>query len=327
MYALTNESLPEQILFNTERPVVLVSAADGRFVMPMTVALHSALCNLDPGDPVIVYILADGICDQDRAHSLAVLQRAHPRVAVRWLAPDIPDARTFPEKLWHSRATYLRLLVPSVLPDRIGRALYLDADTVVCRDLAPLWSVDMRGHSVMAVEGWGHATLGVAIPQLMHLVGAPADKPYFNSGVMLMDLHRWREQRIVERTLDFLQAHKDLIVWADQDPLNAVLAGEWGQLDLSYNVQIATLHHPKGVNERDRERYLQAASDPAILHYTWKRKPWHWRYSGPKNDAFLRAAIKSGWFAPLEGQTWQASRALSHLAYRRAVSVKQLARA
>ena len=300
-------------------PIVIVSAGDRDFAMPMAMSLYSALSTLDPARSVFVYLIADGISASDQARCLAVVENAHHHATVEWVTPDASTFSSLPTSPWNTRATYLRLLIPALVPKRFERVLYLDGDVIVARDLAPLWSVDMGDHPVLAVENFSEPTLGTALPQVLHHIDAPPDTPYFNAGVLLMDMPRWRERMIAERALDFLHAHGDQVLFADQDALNAVLAGDWGQLDPSWNIQLLTLshygHHRYDERER-RERQNALLSNPGILHYTGPRKPWHWGYGGPADGAFLRGVVESGWFGSPGGQAWRAGRALSHMAYR-----------
>ena len=163
------------------------------------------------------------------------------------------------------------------------------------------------------------------MPHLVEALELPPAALYFNAGVLLMNVRRWRSERVVERAIEFLQKHGDTISWADQDALNVILCGNWGQLDPSWNVQLITVGR-YGESRYDnparlrRQRALLA--DPGILHYAGPHKPWHWRYAGLADRSFLRAVIDSGWFEGGDGQVWRAGRALSHLACRRARNVK-----
>ena len=47
--------------------------------------------------------------------------------------------------------TFLRLIVPNILPAEIERVLYLDTDTLIANSVLPLFSLDMKGKAVGAV--------------------------------------------------------------------------------------------------------------------------------------------------------------------------------
>ncbi|MCW3798492.1 glycosyltransferase family 8 protein [Sphingomonas sp. BN140010] len=303
-------------------PHAIVLAGDRDFAFPMTVALHSALYHFDPSKAVDVYLLSQGITPADQERSLRAVQGVHPRATIKWIDVDDADLSDLPTGLWHSRGMYLRLLIPSLLTDRYRRVLYMDGDIVVKRDLSALWRLDTGNHAVMAVPNFSEPTLGTAMPHLMAAIDAPPDRGYFNSGVLFMDLPRWRERRIVERTLEFIRRHREQLAFGDQDSLNAVFAGDWGQLDPAYNVQLLTLNRFGAKEGSDphglREQLLREA---AMLHYTGPQKPWNLRYAGAASDDFLEAAGRSGWLRSPPA-LWKAEYTAAHFAVRQAAMVK-----
>ncbi|KAA2232462.1 glycosyltransferase family 8 protein [Salinarimonas soli] len=306
-----------------EHPIVIVTAGDAGYALPMTVALHSALTALDQTRAVKVFVIGHEIDPGHQARATAALRGAHPHVEVGWLRADQSSFSGLPTSHWHSPAMYLRLLIPSLLPAEFERVLYIDGDVVVSRDLSPLWSLGMNGHPVMAVENFSDPTLDAAIPGLVSALGLDGAAPYFNSGVMLIDVPLWRELSIVERTLEVLGRHPDKISFGDQDALNAAIAGDWGALDPSYNVQLHTVADfgHRRWSPRERRRQQRALlSAPTILHYTGPRKPWQVRYRGRKAGGFLAAAARSGWFGGL-GQAWGFGLGAGQMAFRAAAAM------
>ena len=49
--------------------------------------------------------------------------------------------------------------------------------------------------------------------------------PYFNSGVMVIDVGAWRAARMSQRVLEFVVTHHAALDLADQDAMNAVIRG------------------------------------------------------------------------------------------------------
>src|SRR5262249_6196486 len=95
--------------------------------------------------------------------------------------------------------------------------LYLDADTLVVDDLAPLFTHGLDGRYVAAVAN-------VLEPQFAdrpQKLGLPAGQPYFNSGVLLLNLAAMRADHCTERILHC--ARTEPLLWPDQDALNLVL--------------------------------------------------------------------------------------------------------
>ena len=69
------------------------------------------------------------------------------------------------------------------------------------------------------------------------VIGFDAGEPYFNSGMILIDMARWRERNCEQRVLDVLARWGHELPWMDQDALNIALRGEVRFLDLVWNWQ------------------------------------------------------------------------------------------
>ena len=75
-----------------------------------------------------------------------------------------------------------RLFMGEMLPDCVKRVLYLDCDTVVLASLKKLWQTDLKGRLFGAVM---EPTI---YPAVKASIGLGKEDPYFNSGVLLIDL-------------------------------------------------------------------------------------------------------------------------------------------
>ena len=241
-------------------PIVLVAGADAAYTVPLGVTLFSAVRRLPKSQRVEVHVVDGGLATHERVLVKQTVGGAHPRVDVAWHRDDSDDLRGLTGKNHVSAAAYLRLLIPRMVPG--DRALYLDSDLVVQRDLSDLWETDLEGATVGAVRDEQIPTLGAA-----GLPRAPenAQAAYFNSGVLLMDLRAWRSRSVSERVLADLRAYGDQYRMTDQDALNESLSGDWRALDPRWNVQVF--------------RSAQAAAplpsgEAFILHYTTGSKPW-----------------------------------------------------
>jgi lipopolysaccharide biosynthesis glycosyltransferase len=162
-----------------------------------------------------------------------------------------------------TRMHYGRLLIASILPPEVERALYLDADILVLGDISPLWEIDLEGAAVGAVIDAGVDAL-MKNDQLGRW-NIPRVLDYFNSGVLLIDLERWRDQRIAEKVLEYV-ARNPTSLFPDQNALNVVCDGHWKQLDLRWNFQRHMEH---------RLADMSPANRPAIVHFVTGEKPWN----------------------------------------------------
>lgn len=161
---------------------------------------------------------------------------------------------------WTS-AVYYRLYFPSLVPERVERLLYLDTDTLVLGDIENLYKDDLEHYPVGAV----YDNYVKSSPEL----GIDVEGEYFNSGVLLMDVKRWREQKISEQAFHFLTQFPEKIKYVDQDALNAVLKKNWKHLSSQYNTMYSTI--PDGMSSKELRKFIQQVT---ILHFTLQR-PWN----------------------------------------------------
>jgi lipopolysaccharide biosynthesis glycosyltransferase len=126
--------------------------------------------------------------------------------------------------------------------------------------------------------------------------------------------------------LAFLREYGERAPFADQDGLNATLAGDWVRLHPRWNVQLLTLDTYGHESLRAEDRALAQAellTSAAILHYTGPRKPWHVRYRGPAGRTFARYVGRSGWYRRAAYLRWAATRELGHYGTRQLGPVYQ----
>jgi lipopolysaccharide biosynthesis glycosyltransferase len=274
------------------RPVVLVAGADEIYAPHLAVSLFSALSRIPRDRAAAVWVIDGGVTAGSLARIRATLARAHPAISVTILRPDLdalPEAR--PSSAWITRATLLRLLIPSLLPPSVDRALYLDADTVVVEDVSPLFDMDLDGRPLWAAidADAEHEFRRLSAAGLVTGEAGPA--AYFNAGVLLMDLPACRRVGLGPRALDLIAAHADTLTMADQDALNIAAAGVWGRLPDRWNNQITDLR-PLFPDLVRRGRVV------GVVHWLGRRKPWTPGRGCLRSEVYVAALARSGWHAP-----------------------------
>lgn len=247
---------------SADSPVV-ASVADGRYAIPLAAMLQSALATLRPDRTLSVHLVDMGLAAADRDR-LTTLAARHDAV-LEWHDGDASAFESLPLTRRMTSATYARLALPELLPD-LRKVIWLDADVVVAADLDRLWHTDLDGHDVLAVQDpcVPHVSSRYGVQRWREL-GLPARAKYFNAGVMVLNLERWRVDGIATRVRAYLGDHHDECMFWDQDGLNAVLCGRWGELDLRWN-------ECSGFTPRERPE--ARALEPWIVHFTGRLKPW-----------------------------------------------------
>jgi lipopolysaccharide biosynthesis glycosyltransferase len=259
--------------------------------MPLAVSLRSVLERWSRGT-LDVYVLEAGVGDVDKAKVAASLPE-RPACRLHWISVSPDDVRGLSAGLHFSPANYFRLLLPKLLPS-LDRVLYLDADTVARADLAPLYALFDEAFPAQACRDY----CGTIANPLIHLpsfaeFGLAPDAPYFNTGVLLLNLRAWREEKIAERVLALGREKPETTFFADQTALNLVLHGRIGCLPPEWNAQTV---HPKVADGTWGVPYLpQNLDDGKIVHYTSEHKPWGTGKDHPQAALFRDVLSRTAW--------------------------------
>ena len=303
------------------QPLTVIFGVDNAFALPLAATLDSLLTGLSPQERPHFYILSQDITRSNRARLERVVAG---RARLHWPAlaqlPIDPDLLATSESI--SLASYYRVFLLEMLPSSCVRVIYLDADVIVRGDLRALWEHDMQGHTLMAVRDEGVFTFNS--PRCIRayaMFGIAPDAPYFNAGVLLIDVVRWRQERMTERFLTHSKDYGKYSLLHDQDSLNVLFQGRWGQLDARWNVQALVADSLVTMPmSADQERYVKALrqrldgleADAFIMHYNYRRKPWHPGCRHPYRSLFHDHFRRSGCFrAGLSYRAWYAWRYLA----------------
>ncbi|PKA54261.1 putative galacturonosyltransferase-like 2 [Apostasia shenzhenica] len=171
---------------------------------------------------------------------------------------------------------YARSYLPRLLPTCIRRIVYLDSDLILVDDIAALAATPLPPPAALAAPEYCNANFTAyftptfwANPSLsMQFKGRRAC--YFNTGVMVMDLDRWREGGFTDRIEEWMHLQKRMRIYelGSLPPFLLVFAGRIAAVDHRWNQ-----HGLGGDNFRGLCRDLHPGP-VSLLHWSGKGKPW-----------------------------------------------------
>jgi len=182
--------------------------------------------------------------------------------------------------------TYSRLWVAEFFPEPIDKVLYLDSDMVVIGPISELWQTDLGDHVLAAVTIPGSNRCPI--------FGIPEQFGYFQSGVLLINLTKWRSDNIFDQLVDWIASNTAKIVDADQDALNACLYDKRLSLPYFWNVIVPFYfdYHPLGISDLERAAVQR---DARIIHYNGPSKPWHYLSHHPRRADYWKYLALTEW--------------------------------
>lgn len=286
-------------------PIALVCGADNNYAMPLGTMLYSAGANLSPDHDLHIFVVAEGLSAATRRRIESVAERIPVPTTLRFVKADLNLEGV--SVVGHlSLATYYRLLAPYIVPDTFDRAIYLDCDVIVQDDLSKVWTDDLDGYGLAAVPDYIHGNYGTMYSFAPDTIGIRPEAPYFNAGVLLINLEYWRAHNVPERALEFCRRHPSTI---DQDGLNVAVVDAWKALSPRWNVQMDVAPSFFGIS-KDELRHRVDAGMCSVLHFTGAFKPWNTLARQPGEHLFARYLRQSGWFGRGEYVAWSCNTTL-----------------
>lgn len=306
----------------SERTLHITTSADHGFALGATVAIRSALERLPGGVRMVVHFLDNGLTPHDRERMLASWREFAPDV--HWYRPDaarfahLPIDPKFGKHL--NLSTYCRLFLAELLPADVDRLIHLDGDVLVLKDLTLLRDEPLGENILAAAIEPAVPTVASAEVRLKRpgkeppaerlrpdlipnhrALGMPPETPYFNSGVFVTDLRRWREENLTRRLLDCLRDHAAHVRCHDQYAVNVVFHGRIRRLDLRWNrpANLDNFAFPEETLLSPAE-FEAAKTDPWILHFAGSHKPWLRQHRPTGQALYFEHLARTAWPVPVE---------------------------
>lgn len=234
------------------------------FFIPCCVAVKSILSSKRGEYKIAFYVLYNSL-DSKNIKKLKKLVQSHNE-EVYFHKVDIKDFEDLPIKKYsqYKYENYFRINIPEIYKD-IDKMLYLDSDIVVKSDIKELFDTNIPNSYLACVkekyqdknriiEG-----LNAVAPEYQ----LDSEYDYYNSGILLINCKKWREDNTTDRLREFAKLHHYLIYLPDQDTLNYVINKNIVYLDDEWNFQ-CNFEYSSCVPEGTIK----------IIHYVGEIKPW-----------------------------------------------------
>ena len=276
--------------------------SDNNYAPYMGVSICSLLENNKEAGSINIYIIDDGI-NGDNKEKINSLSLKYP-AKISYLTGDIllEDAdlvKTFEYTQFRKNThSYFKMFIDRLLPDLNERIIYIDCDTVVEGDITGLESIDLKGRAIGMVQD-------SLVSSVKTSVGMDDTERYYNSGVILIDLKRWKELNCSDRIYKHI---RDIRTYGtvDQDVLNVELHDEISTLPVRYNLQPVHMDYSYRQYSRvykhkepyyNSEEIKEALKDPGIIHFLRYigESPWHEGNVHPATPYFDKYLKISPW--------------------------------
>ncbi|KAL2523387.1 putative galacturonosyltransferase-like 10 [Forsythia ovata] len=171
---------------------------------------------------------------------------------------------------------YARIYLADIIQPCVTRVIYLDSDTILIDDIQKLWGINLTGKRVIGAPEYCRANFTKYFTDqfwfdpILSRVFEGKKACYFNTGVMVMDLARWRGGEYTQKIEKWMRIQKERRIYelGSLPPFLLVFGGEIEALHHRWNQ-----HGLGGDNVVNSCRSLHPGP-VSLLHWSGKGKPW-----------------------------------------------------
>jgi lipopolysaccharide biosynthesis glycosyltransferase len=265
----------------------VVFATDENYIQHVAIAIKSLLEN-NSNIFLTIYYIIDDVSEINKNRLFSIVAKYNCKF--EFVIIDGDKFKSMITNHHFTRGVYFRLMMAELLNEE--KVLYLDGDIIIAGSVKHLFEIDIDNSFLAAVLNPGfhwHDDL------LMN-----PKSNYFNAGVLLVNLTKWRSFGIMEKSLEYMDLNKSNIQFADQDVLNAIIDGNWIQIEPKFNQQavIFDKDFDHNYNCFSENEIKEAKEKPVIIHYSGSSKPWYISNKHPYKKIYWKYLMMTPFFLP-----------------------------
>lgn len=280
----------------------IVFHCSNSFVPVLSVSIISILEKNQNCDNIVFYIIENHISEENK-RLLNMMVKTYQRELIFIPMPDMNKDFKLGLKIiksnWHLDS-YSRLFLGTILPNSVERVLYLDCDTLCNASLDKFYNTDLENYYCAGVID----CLSEAYYELFQL---SKKSFYCNSGVILFDLKKWRDNNMESKVADYVRSKNGYVFFMEQSVMNIVLQEKIKIIHPQNNVYtlMVAFTHKNLYRLRQQKRYYsdqtieKAIKSPTIIHLTncfyIKGRPWIEGNEHPYKQLYIKYKAQTPW--------------------------------
>lgn len=271
---------------NNQNEIPVFFASDDNYIPCLAVAIHSLEKNASKKNNYRLIILHSGMSEKGQ-QEIKEFEQENIKIEFKDISNienDLKDDLALRLRDYYSSTIYYRIFIGTLFPE-YHKAVYIDSDVILLDDIANLYNTDLEGNIIGAIpDGVVHDSK--KLQDYVEVNDGVENKKYFNSGVLVIDLDKFREARVDERFVRILTKYNCDTIAPDQDYLNILCKDKVKYLPLSWDKMPDYCEH---LDEKDIH----------LIHYNMFRKPWHYR-DVEYSDIFWKYAKETKYYDELK---------------------------
>jgi lipopolysaccharide biosynthesis glycosyltransferase len=259
LHKLQENIVNNTVYENNDNIIYIAMASDRKYSRYLVTAIASII--LSSNDNFFIYIIDDGIEARYKDY-INKFSLKYKHFTYSFLQVDKNEISRLP---YHRCApcAYYRAKLANILTN-IKKILYLDLDIICLHSIKELFDTDLEGKGIGACLD----SINYFKNEFPHLskIGLSSDNNYINSGIMLMNLDKMRNDNFEELFFTTRYKYDNYIIFSDQDIFNIIFQNDKLLLPQKWNFQVPMYRFPYNT--------IDFTTDPSIIHYTTGNKPW-----------------------------------------------------
>ena len=268
-----------------------IALCHDKYYAPYAATVIASVMENNKDEKIVFHIISDGIPADTKMILNEWVTSRHCKIKFYMINADDFVGFPFEKNARLHYGAYYRLFLGEVLKD-IDKVLYLDCDLIVNSSLGELWNTDVFDFALAGVRDRVNDYIHV-----FNRLRYPMIDGYINSGVLLINLKKWREDCFFEKAQHLAKQMPLALKNHDQDIINAIYHGQIKMLDFKYNLLEYYLYVEEWL-DMDRKYYpdiIKACHKPTIVHFCMPIKPWHYECTNPFKSLYYKYRAMTPW--------------------------------
>lgn len=253
----------------------IVLICDDNYFMPTTVCIKSIIENTKSIGDLSIIVCSFGL-SKENISFLESLGDKRIKVSAKIINEECyaERIRMISQKTHVTPAALIKFELPSIFSE-LDRILYVDSDIVIKDNIQELLGTNIdNSYLAASYEFWDH------IERISYSLNKKVSESfYFNSGVMLLNLKKMREDNVPELLWDY-KLNRSKTPRMDQESFNAICSKTAAHLSIKWNFNPA-FRYRSYLNEINKVYHTnystieQLEEDICVIHYVGTNdKPW-----------------------------------------------------
>jgi lipopolysaccharide biosynthesis glycosyltransferase len=266
------------------KEVFIVLTCDNNYINYLLPCIKSIICNKAQDTILKINIFSDNIA---KIYQNEIINQQTSQISINFI--DILDvyATCNYKNILNTKqeqAVAQRLFIPLYFKNN-PKILYLDADTIIQKDLLPLFNKNLENNYIAAfktgfpnkntVIGWKsfiNKDVDLIYQKILNFdLNVLSQNEYINAGVILFNNQKIIKDNKAQELIDSITKFANQLPWIDQDILSRVFLHRIQNLEIRYNSFICNLAEYLSLSKANKKSYINRIKSSEIIHYI--RKP------------------------------------------------------